>query len=201
MTQARRSVSETGSSEHDKPMALILFKLELLSFGATQSFNKSGGGSSDPTDRMVTAVLRLREVSERPLHLHYRDLYNRQHSDIGRKAVYEEAESAWSTAVKREAAPTDENAMSFEDVVLEDGKGWSAEDVAQHFRIDPAFVRRIRERHKRSMESGLPLIAVSETDPAKRAVELLAKGYSTRQVATELGTNQSQVMRWIRAAA
>lgn len=188
-------------SEHDKPMADILFKLELLSWGGTQAWNKSGGPGGEPDDRMVSLVQRQKSYLERPPHLHYRELYGRQSSNAGRLAVLTEATEHWQSSVKRTASTEDtENAKTFEECILEDGEGWSAEAVGQHFNIAAAFVRRIRERHARSTEDGSEVNGCVD-DPVSRAKELQKKGLTTRQIALTLGSNHTQVARWLKRAA
>lgn len=179
-------------SEWDAPMRETLAKLEMLSHGATVSYNKSGGESGEPDDKVAGQVAR---GVEEPPHVLFRRRYDDQAGDVGRRTVWEEADAelkAW----KRRTAPV-QNTISEDEQILEDGEGWDPEWVGRRFDRSPAWVRRLRQRNGRHSETGLP--AASDTgDLTDWIVNMNRGGLSQPQIAKRLGTSQATVSRTLK---
>lgn len=179
-------------------MRAILMRLELLSFGSVQAWNPSGGRSGEPDDRFVSLVLRADE----PPHLHYRARYDGAKSDGGRERVIDAAQAeleSWS----RRTAPVPAETRPLDKLILEDGAGWEAELVARRFGVDPAFVRRVRQRANLGSDDGCPVVPMDGMDIAEKrrhAQELKARGLSQRQIGLHLGVDAKTVRKYLSAA-
>jgi hypothetical protein len=185
------------SESQDQQMAAVLLRLELVSMGATQAWNPSGGQSGEPDDRVVSQVAR----HENPPHIRWRIIYERQATDAGREAVIADASKELEQWTRR-VAPRIEG-KSLVELILEDGEGWEPKIVAQRYGVDAAFVRRKRMTDKRDTEDGkkLPDRVEEALDRMEKAKELRRQGLSTRQIAEILACHQTQVMRWVRKSA
>ena len=181
--------------------ARVLLDLEMLADGAVTAWNKSGGPSGEPDDRMVA----MADRGENPPHIYYRILFDKQWGDFGRRAVLNEAKDElkhWKGWDRPKFDTEDER--TFEEVVVEDAEGWDARIAAQHFNIHVNYLRRIRAKAERDVEHGrepVPMPKVDQSALAERAREMRDRKVSTRQIAVSLGVHQTQVMRWIRDAA
>ena len=185
-------------SDLDREMRGLLARLEMLSHGSVQAWNASGGHSGEHDDKMVAIV--ARRVEEAP-HVFYRRVYFAAETK-NRERIYEEALGVYKAWVRTPLPPQrdddgEEKNVTLEGWILEDGKGWEPELVARRFNVDPAFVRRIRQRKQRNTETGLPLdgTVVARDERAERAKELHAKGLTLRQIALHLGTDPTTVRR------
>lgn len=177
-------------------MKAILLRLELVSHGATQAWNPSGGHSGEPDDRTVSLVLQ----HENPPHVRWRIIYDRQYTDAGREAVIKDAGRELESWTRRTAPQID--SKSLVDLILEDGEGWEPKVVAQRYGVDVAFVRRKRMHAGRGTEDGKKLLPDTEPEDRQgKARELRRNGLSTRQIALILGVSQSAVMKWIKVRA
>lgn len=185
------------SESQDTRMGAILVRLELLSHGATQAWNPSGGQSGEPDDKTVAQVV----SSENPPHIRWRIIYDRQVTDAGREAVITDAKAELESWSKRTAPQI--AGKSLVELILEDGEGWEPKIVAQRYGVDEGFVRRKRLNAGRGTEDGRKVLSeVAEVvDRTEQARELRKQGLSTRQIAVVLGCHQTQVMRWIRKSA
>lgn len=183
----------------DREMRGLLGRLEMLSHGSTQAWNKSGGQSGEPDDRMVATV--AKRVEEAP-HVFYRRVYEAASSDESRRSIFREAEGLLNEWTCR-TAPLIAESVPLADLVITDGAGHPAEYVAQHFNLDPAFVRRLRVRRERDPENGeLPVIIDRPRDERiVKAKEMRDRGLSLKQIAMHLGTNAMSVKRDLDLAA
>lgn len=182
----------------DHEMRGILLRLELLSHGATQAWNPSGGQSGEPDDRIITILL----IHDTPPHIHYRNLYEQQQTHADRETIITQARDELKHWTGHTPRPRIEGKTLVE-LILEDGEGWEPEIVAQRFGVDPGFVRRKRMVAGYDTETG-KASSPTITEPAdrlERAKDLRQRGLSTRQIALILGCHQTQVMRWIKKAA
>jgi hypothetical protein len=176
----------------DVQMRAVLTQLELCSSGATQAWNASGGGSGEPDDRLVNLVIR----SEEPTYLRYARRWDGCKSDRSRQLVLDEAKAELEHWRKRQA-PVAES-IPLEQMILEDGQGKDVLLVASQFRVDQALVRRLRARHSRDQDTGLPLDGLPRPEPSERRTEALrlqANGLTYRQIAMYLGCTATTVMR------
>lgn len=186
--------------ELDQQIRDVLAKLELISHGAVQAWNPSGGQSGEPDDKIIAQVLSI----EPPPHVFFGRLYAQQHTDTGRAAVIRTATKEWETLTGRgEEKRERTEGKSLVDLIIEDGEGWDPQWVARRFCVAEAFVRRTRVRADRDPDLG------KATQPARpgpssgpdEACRLREAGMSTREIARQLAVSQTQVMRWVRQAA
>jgi hypothetical protein len=187
--RVERLVGVAGRMSLDNAMRRILARLELVSHGSVQAWNASGGHSGEPDDRIVALIAR---GTERYPHEHYREAYNLADTDKDRAMVLEQAAAELKSIIKRASAGN--ATLSFDDLVIEDGQGYSVAMAAHHFNVSSAFIRRVRVRRGRDPEDGRQPVEV--VDRAARARELRAQGLSTREIALMVGTNLKQVWRW-----
>jgi hypothetical protein len=188
--QRTRSIDRGGGWRmSDRAMRRILARLELVSHGSVQAWNASGGHSGEPDDRIVALIAR---GTERYPHELYREAYNLADTDKDRAMVLEQAAAELKSIIKRASAGN--ATLSFDDLVIEDGQGYSVAMAAHHFNVSSAFIRRVRVRRGRDPEDGRQPVEV--VDRAARARELRAQGLSTREIALMVGTNLKQVWRW-----
>lgn len=180
----------------DAQMRTVLLRLEMLSHGATQAWNPSGGHSGEPDDRVVTMVLRHDE----PPHLKWKRIYRVTLGADAKEQVVKDAAKELEEWCKRPAAPA--GSKSFVEIMIEDGDGYEPQIVAQRYGVDIAYVRRQRARAGRDTETGRKLAPVDESsDRPAKARELRRRGMSTRQIAFILSVSQSAVMNWTRRQA
>lgn len=173
-------------------MAAILRRLELVSHGATQAWNASGGGSGDPGDKMVTIITRQEGFP----HLVYRERYGNAKSDRSRAAIVAEAQAELDAWVKREKPP--ESSITEDQIIVRDFGGWTPEDVAQARRVTPRLVRKVRAKAQLGTEDGLPLLPPASPGAvarAEQARELKARGLTVRQIAMHLNCGVGTVQR------
>jgi hypothetical protein len=86
------------------------------------------------------------------------------------------------------ASVTGETADELAERIVEDGEGWTAEDVALALRCTPTFVRRSRLSLGRDPETGY---SAPDGDPMAVALELRERGRSLRTIARLTGIPRS----------
>lgn len=179
---------------------VAIARLELVSNGTTAALNSEGGGhpGSKPPP---------------PADAPWRELRKRRMAATTieeLEAIRAEAHEAWKDATGMTTAqiPRGEGVTLNDQVLAPECVGWDAKGVGEHLRIDPALVRRIRERNEVDPETGRSLAharqEAARLDAAHKHDEVLArrrKGHTTRQIADALDLHQTQVMRIIRRAA
>lgn len=79
--------------------------------------------------------------------------------------------------------------------VLEEGEGWTPQEVALAMRVTPTFVRNVRTEGEREPQYGRP------DDSLARGLALLSDGLSLRQVSQLTGVPKSTLHDAYRAAA
>lgn len=178
-------------------MAEVLHGLELLSFGSTQAWNASGGGSGEPDDKVVATILRREE----PPHIAYRRRFNNAFSEHSREVVYKEAAAELKSWRKRET-PADAKAwVSLDDLILKSDIGLSPEVIAARRGLDPNHVRRLRKKNNKGSEDGLTTVPGSEEgDRVDAAAILKDQGFSQAEIARRLETSQPTVSRLLERA-
>lgn len=178
------------SLEHE--FRQVLARMSLIQYGKTQSFNSSGGKSENPDPRPSGESWTLQD--------HWAAEWARDPShdtlDAARDAL-----DAW---IKR-TAPAEGDGTDFEQWVIDDGKGFAVEQVASKFGIAPQRVVRIRLKHEREAEFGLPVVAetrVQRQDKSReRVLNLASQGMTVRQIEAVTGAKRETVRRWIKDAA
>lgn len=118
-----------------------------------------------------------------------RDRLDRCTSVTHARAIVEEARRALAHATRRALPPdTTETAEELGDRIVEDGGGWTAEDVSLACRCTPSFVRRARLERGRDPETGY---TPPDADPMDTARVLIDAGRSTRAVSALTGIPRS----------
>lgn len=175
-------------SPFDTEMREILFRLELVSNGSTQAWNSSGGQSGEPDDKVVTQAAVAHLLGEMPAHLAYRVRYERASTEGGRARIVTEAREELK-ALTRRIAPMPTDTKTLADVIIEESVGYEPRVVAQHYGVDPTYVRRTRMRAGRDPETGRVPRPVRQPDieqRRRRAQELRERGLTVRQIAMHL---------------
>jgi hypothetical protein len=176
----------------ERAMRQVLAELQLLQYGKTQSFNAAGGRSENPDPRP--------SGESRPLADHWRDEWTREPSERTLTAARAEL-ATW----KKRQAPAVDVDPSLEDLVLEDGQGYAAEQVASRFGIAVSRVVRIRLRAsspRREAEFGMPVDGLVVKDSSReRVVNLARQGCTLRQIAVQTDVPRETVRRWMKEAA
>lgn len=165
-------------------MRRVLAELELLSHGKVTSYNPSGHGEAD--SREPTG-------ENAPPHLEYAQRW-REHPTENTLTAARDHLAAW----KKRATPLPDTDMpSLEEMVIEEGENYAADQVAAKFGIAPARVARIRLKHDREAAFGLKTTMTPPTTATKeqRVVMLTSQGLSSRQVADQVGLHKTQVLR------
>jgi DNA-directed RNA polymerase specialized sigma24 family protein len=88
-------------------------------------------------------------------------------------------------------APGEVETASDDTILLEDGEGFTAEEVAQRFGVSLEVVYRLRKRHHRRADDGTPIAgnALGVKERRSAAKLLRAKGLSIRQIAAIHGVS------------
>lgn len=172
----------------------VLARLELVSNGCIYSYapvaSKGGFTGSAPAtgDPM-------------PPHLFFRAEFEHV-TDSDFPDVLERAQDELASLTRRSAPVRLETVQQRDRRMIVEGAGFTVLEVATRFRCGPRDVRRVRRAAGRDVESGKPIaVPTVAGDGSSAALALRKAGYSTREIAKRLGTNQTQVMRWVRSAA
>lgn len=105
------------------------------------------------------------------------------------EAIEHDAREVYIAATKRKLGHASyETADERDERIVEDGEGWSVEDVANAIHCRPVDVRHARLERGRDPETGY---SVPEADPMIVAVELRAMGRSTRTIERLTGIPRS----------
>lgn len=176
----------------EQAMRQTLAELALLSHGKVTSYNPSGHGTADSRDPTGES---------HPPHLEYAARWAEDPTE-GTLTAAREYLAAW----KKRAAPLpDTDLPSLEEMVIEQGERFAAEQVASRFGIAPARVVRIRLKRDREAEFGLPLRPVTRAEvkdkSRDRVVHLASQGMTVRQIGTITDVPRETVRRWMKEAA
>lgn len=146
-------------------------ELELLAHGSTTSWNPAGGGGV-PSSRMPSG-------ESQPPHMLFLAEWDRRGDACLNK---------WNDLLKgwKGIGRLRSEGMSDREIVLTDGEGHSAKDVAGRFRVTETLVRKWRVNDGRNADTG------------KR---VQVTGRTQKQIADELGVSQPTVHRMQRKAA
>ena len=122
-------------------------------------------------------------------------MWRKAGSEAERALIIERAEQAHAAWVKRPEPPPEGETLDELEARVLSHEGWEAKDVAMALRCTPTFVRRVRLRHDRSMDTG------KVEGSLEHARELLDRGYSLRQVAMLTGIPKSTLHEALDRAA
>lgn len=150
-------------------------ELEMLSHGASTSWNPAGGAGI-PSSRQPSG-------ESNPPHLMFLSEWDAK----GDRCLNKWHDLLIGWRGRQTLRP---QGMSDRDIVLNDGAGFSAEDVATRFRLTPSLVRRWRR------EGGVNEQTGRGTTNAERAQAMKDSGMSVRNIAVALGEHPTQVQRW-----
>jgi Homeodomain-like domain len=173
-------------------MRQILARMSLLMYGKTASLNSSGGRSENPDPRPQGESWTLAD---------------KWAAEWARSATHETVEAArveLESWLKR-SAPAEGDDSTFEEWVLEDGKGFAVAQVASRFGIAPQRVVRLRLKYGRDAEFGM--LTVPETHAEKkdksraRVLSLAGQGMTVRQIQSITDVPRETVRRWMKEAA
>jgi hypothetical protein len=171
-------------------IAQLLAELELLPHGTTTNF---GAGGGIPASRMPTG-------ESHPPHEYWRERFKgaqpHEHSRL-----IEQAQAELQAWRKRPAIQiTEETSEQYELRMIAEGEGWAAEDVAKSFNCLPKQVRKIRAKHDRLPATGKPVASLGpSSDQAARAKEMVANGFTERQMRLILKCGGSTIERLLAA--
>lgn len=171
----------------DREIRQVLAELELISHGSITAYNSSGGGHAE-SDRLVPPGESF------PPHLFYRGLFV-DAWESQRDLLLAQARTALAALKVRGATAakplTDREVL--ERRIIEEGKGWTAQEVSVSLRCSPLMVRRVRIREELD-GYGREALVLTE-DLRERACELLAKGMTERQIELLTGLKKSSIRR------
>lgn len=191
----------------------LLARLELVSAGTTASWGASGGGDSsgDPAPE---------SGDPNPPHLHYRESYERAHHDDlehehrdggptsrQRRRVIRAAAEELERLTGRGSAlerPAGESRDDLAQRIVSEGRGYTVDEAAVHFRCGPRDITKARIAGNRAIDNGDPLEPNTEHDRAaalERAVRMADDGMTVRQIAWTTGLPKSTVNDHLRKRA
>jgi hypothetical protein len=182
-------------AEMHMAMRVVLKDLEMLSHGSVTSWDSSGGGGK-PGSRLLV-------MHERPLHDVFRERWENAKGPTSRRAILEEARrelDQWRGWLRRDV-PAGETPEQEERRLLQEGKGFDPNAVAQRFRTSATRVRRLRRAAGLNEETGAGHVVTAPDDSPERIRELAAQGMSVRAIAMLTRASKSTVDRVVRRAA
>jgi hypothetical protein len=176
----------------DDEMRAVILQMRLLGGGKTQSFNSSGGKSENPDPRP--------SGEPSPMADHWVAEWAREPSERTLEAARAELR-AW----KKREAPAQDDGTDFEQWVIDDGQGYAVEQVASKFGIAAQRVVRLRLKHKRDAEFGMPTEAttrVQRQDKSReRVLNLASQGMTLRQIEAITDVKRETARRWLKEVA
>ncbi len=165
-------------------MERLLLGLSLQSQTSAQRLDTAG--HTHAQGRAPTGAF----MDDKPPQEYLRSVYERAGEDSERERVIAMAERELES-VRRKEAPDEGEGPSLADLILEDGEGYSAEQVAAHFYTSPSLVRGVRKRADRnpvdgrSLDGNKPLASVAERRAEARRLRD-QENLSVRQIAAIL---------------
>jgi hypothetical protein len=165
----------------------VVVGFELLQYGTVMRWGRSSRSAE-------TAPLPAGETDP-PLD-HWLDLIVRAQTLAEVAAVVDRARSELRAWRRRPDPPPD--GESFEDLkrrIIEDGEGWTPQEVALAMRVTPTLVRNVRAEAERDVDYGRPDRSLAH------GLALLTSGCSLRQAAQITGIPKSTLHDAMRAAA
>jgi transposase len=130
--------------------------------------------------------------------------YSRAFSNEGRERVVKKAVGeleSWRRNADEQPAG---DGVSFDQMLIEDGEGHSAQMVAERYGLSEHHVRRIRKRNKRGVNDGMPDKPPSRCpmpveERRQEVSRMHTKGMSNRQIGLVLECNEGTVRNDLRA--
>lgn len=161
----------------------VLLRLTLVSHAPTARLGSTGSGSNGaheshrpPGDSTPDAE-------------YFRNRLDRAETLSDALEAYLSARACLAGILRRTmAVVAGETAAELAERIVEDGEGWTAEDVALALRCTPTFVRKARLSLGRDPETGY---SAPDGDPMAVALELHQRGRSIRTIARLTGIPRS----------
>lgn len=184
-------------------MRVILAKLELVSNGSVQAWNASGGHSGEPDDKVVEQIDR---GTENPPHIVFREWYEGEHTEEGRRSVIRAARKEYERItgryeIRRERPKIEKTDLQIlAERIVKEGEGWTAREVADTLHTTITTVRSARLAAERDIDFGRE-VDVVDPDMRVRIEQRIAAGFTERQIATIEKISKSTVRRVIGKAA
>lgn len=185
-------------------MQRILFEMKwLLPWGAIASYNATGGGGV-PSSKPPAGV-RLEGASEELPHVYWLRRWNETFGLERKEAIYQAARKELDSWRKRPKVKVrEETREDFERRLVEEGEGWTVDDVARSFKCLPRQVREICRRHGvpvKSNKIGKMPQGLKAIDEAQHAREMAANGMPEKHIRMILGCGGSKLQRLLKEAA
>jgi hypothetical protein len=180
----------------DQAMQDVLLAMTMLSYGSTSAWDSNGGTQGKPGSRILVLV-------DRPLADVYRERWENANGPTSRRQILEEARrelDQWRGWLRRDV-PAGETPEQEERRLLQEGKGFDPNAVAQRFRTSATRVRRLRRAAGLNEETGAGHVVSAPDDSPERIRELAAQGMSVRAIAMLTRASKSTVDRVVRRAA
>lgn len=210
-------------AELSQALAQVLAELEMVAAGNTYRFDKSmaseplgiptSGGSA--AERFRRRLMSINAGLERRLNgaESVGDRAQREREWTRAHEWFHEARSGVLEAARKELvlltgrtgvaperqATKYDTVKGIEEMVREEAPGKSAERVAEMLGVQIYTVRRIYFAMELDTKDG-SLLSTSRQEREARAVELSARGLTTRQIASLTGMHQTQVVRVLKRA-
>jgi transposase len=174
-------------------MMQVLAEMEMLAHGTTQAWNPSGTGFAGAREFPPGELY--------PPHLWWAQEWARA---LLKEPVYEAALDVLQSWRRHEWRESE--SLSLEQLVVQDGEGYSVEMVAQRYGISEPHVRRIRAKNGRRTEDGsrrdgAKAVELGKMPADRRLAEverMKAQGVSNRAIAWKLGVDEITVRRDLR---
>lgn len=192
----------------DQQIRSILANLELLAHGTITNYSPTGGGGV-PDSKQPSGELK-------PPHEHWRrrwllavecdeETEQREATTITtqRRDVIAKAQADLDSYRKRaEGEIVGETEEELEARIVRIGKGWSVNDVAQHCRCNPKFVRKARKKAGVNEHDGKGVVVdmVTRDERVDKARAMRARGLPLRAIAMHLGCDVATVHRDLASA-
>lgn len=187
----------------ESQMRQLLAEMQLLPHGTTPNYNPTGAGGA-PDSRMPTG-------ESKPPHEYWA---RRWELAIERDEENELRESAPITKARRvvldragveldawrktpQVTIVSETEAELEARIVNEGQGWTVEQIAMHARCTTTFARRSRIKAGVSLLTGKPPpnVVLDLPDERERAQQLAAQGLTDRQIRMILKCGGSKVAR------
>lgn len=191
-------------AELDRDLRQVLAELELVSAGTIYSYNpvgtKTGFSSSLPVSGDAS-----------PPHIHYRQIYNAQNDDWGRRQVIKQARDALDK-LKRRTIPDGwtekpEDTDDRTERLLRLGEGVPLHEAAMRLNCAPSELRQLRKDAKRDVYLGEKLpdqtARTDREDLATRARQLKQQNprMSNREIGRKLNVSHVTIATYLAKSA
>lgn len=186
-----------GIQMSELAMRQVLAELETLSQGTCANWSPTGrssdskGGNRPPGDA-------------HPPHVYWREQWDRAVGSYDQEKVIRSARAELESWRKRpEVTVQLETEDELADRIVKEGKGSPVDEIAQHCRCTPTFVRKARLKAGVSLVTGIAPkgVTVETQDQREQVRELAENGLSERQIGMFTGLGKGTIRRVLGRAA